>query len=327
LPEKVMPVRPPRCVLPPIAALILAILGCADSTPPAAPGNIPTDPQFAKIPARPTGTGIGVIGSKGDRTRQKVEYHGGALMLAPKNLYFIWYGFWSGSTTPAILTDLALNLGGSAYFDAVTRYPGAVGVAPSNAVSYAGSISDSYSLGAYLTRLDVGFIVSGAVANQLLPADPDGIYVVVSSADVDETSGFGTEYCGFHSTTASGGVTLKFVFVGHPDRAPTKCKPQSIGPNGNAAADAMANVLVNEVFDTIVDPEFTGWFDRFLLEPADKCAWNFGTTYTTTNGARANVALGGRDYLLQQLWVPATRGYCTLDAGATPSALELDGAE
>jgi hypothetical protein len=314
-----MPFLSPRRVLPPLAAVVLTVTGCSDTSPLAPPSSPAAELSvLTKAPTRPTGTGIGVIGSKGDRTRQKVEYHGGALMLAPKNLYLVWYGNWSGSTAPAILTDLALNLGGSAYFGAVTRYPGAVGIAPTNSVSYAGSIADSYSLGTTLTRLDPGFVVATAVANQLLPADPDGIYVVFTSADVAETSGFGTEYCGFHSTSGSGGVTLKVVFVGHPDRAPTKCQPQAIGPNGDAAADAMANVMVNEIFDTIVDPEFTGWFDKFLLEPADKCAWNFGTTYTTTNGARANVALGGRDYLLQQQWVPGTRGYCTLDANAAP---------
>jgi hypothetical protein len=320
-------IRSPRRVLPPIAALILAVLGCRDITPPAAPVVVPVEPQLAKTPVQPTGTGSGVIGSKGDRSRQRVEYHGGAVMLAPTSLYFIWYGSWAGSTAPAILLDLALNLGGSAYFDVVTRYANSFGVAPVNSVSYAGSINDSYSLGTSLTRLDVGFIVSGAVANQLLPPDPDGIYVVFTSADVAETSGFGTEYCGFHNASSSGGVTLKYVFVGHPDRAPTKCKPQAVGPNGDAAADAMANVLVNGIFNTILDPQFTGWYDRFLLEPADKCAWNFGTTYTTTNGARANVALGGRDFLLQQLWAPAIRGYCTLDASVTPSALDLGDGE
>ena len=306
----------PRVLLS--TAAVLSAVGCGDVARLAAPSSASAELSIlAKAPARPTGTGIGVIGQKGDRTRQRVEYHGGALMLAPKNVYFIWYGSWSGSTTPPILVDLALNLGGSAYLDAVTRYPGAVGIAPTNSVSYAGSINDSYSLGTTLTRVDPGFVVAGAVANQLLPADPDGIYVVFTSADVNETSGFGTEYCGFHSTSSSGGVTLKVVFVGHPDRAPTKCKPQAVGPNGDAAADAMANVLVNGIFNTIVDPEFTGWYDKFLLEPADKCAWSFGTTYATTNGARANVALGGRDYLLQQQWVPGNRGYCTLDARTT----------
>ena len=314
-----MSFRSPRPVLPPLAAIVLAVIGCGDITRLAAPSSAAAELSILAKPAsRPTGTGSGVIGSKGDRTRQRVEYHGGALMLAPKNLYLIWYGSWSGSTAPAILTDLALNIGGSSYLGAITRYPNAFGVAPSSNVSFAGSIADAYSRGTSFTRDDFGFIVAQAVATQVLPADPDGVYVVFTSADVAETSGFGTEYCGFHTTTSSGGVTLKAVFVGHPDRAPAQCKPQTVGPNGDAAADAMANMMVNGLFNTILDPEFTGWYDKFLLEPADKCAWNFGTTYTTTNGARANVSLGGRDYLLQQLWVPGSRGFCTLDASAAP---------
>jgi hypothetical protein len=41
---------------------------------------------------------------------------------------------------------------------------------------------------------------------------------------------------------------------------------------------------------------------------ADKCAWNFGTTYKAPNGALANVHLGTRDYLVQQLWLPSKNG-------------------
>ena len=38
-------------------------------------------------------------------------------------------------------------------------------------------------------------------------------------------------------------------------------------------------------------------------------------------GARANVHLGGRDYLLQQLWIPGGRaGVCALDASAAAIA-------
>jgi hypothetical protein len=303
----------------PLTAAVLAVVGCGDVTSLAAPSSASADVTIlAKAPSRPTGTGIGVIGQKGDRTRQRVEYHGGALMLGSTSVYLIWYGDWSGSTAPTILADLANNLGGSAYFDALRRYPNAAGVAPSGNLQYVGSISDAYSRGKSLENYDISFIVGMAILDQKLPLDTDGIYVVFTAADVAETSGFGTAYCGFHTITGVNNNTIKVVFVGHPDRAPTKCRPQTVGPNGDAAADAMANVMVHGLFNTIVDPEFSGWYDKFMLEPADKCAWNFGTTYTTTNGARANVALGGRDYLLQQQWVPGSRGYCTLNARATP---------
>jgi hypothetical protein len=308
---------PPSILLSTVA--VLAVVGCGDTTPLAPPSSAAAELSvLAKAPARPTGTGMGLIGSKGNRTKSNVEYHGGALMLGGTPVYFIWYGNWAGSVAPTVLADLASNLGGSRYFDAVTRYPNASGTAPSNNVQYAGSIFDSYSLGTSLANYDISFIVGMAILDQKLPSDPNGVYVVFTSPDVAETSGFGTAYCGFHSLTSVNSVMIKVVFVGHPDRAPTKCKPDALGPNGGEA-DAIANTFVNGLFNSIVDPEFTGWYDRFMLEPADKCAWTFGTTYTSAgNGARANVPLGGRDYLLQQLWVPGKSGYCTLDANATP---------
>ena len=306
-------------VLPPIVAAALALAACGDVAPLVAPTTLPpNEPLLAKASPPPNGTGIGVIDSKIERTPQQVQNHGGALMLAGSRVYLIWYGSWSGSTTPPILTDLVSSLGGSAYFDALRRYTNSAGVPMPNSVQYAGSLYDVYSRGASLANYDVAFIVGQAIIDDQLPLDPDGIYVVLTSADVDETSGFGTQYCGFHSTTSVNGMTMKTVFVGHPNRVPTKCKPQTIGPNGDAGADAMANVLVNEIFDAMVDPEFRAWYDKFALEPADKCAWDFGKTYKAANGARANVMLGSRDYLLQQLWVPASQGFCTLDARAVP---------
>ena len=205
----------PRRVLPPLAAVILGVVGCGDSPPLAAPASAAADLSvLAKAPSRPSGTGIGIIGSKVDRARQRVEYHGGALMLGGTSVYYVWYGNWAGSTAPAILTDLALNLGGSAYLAAVRRYPNAAGNAPSNNLQYAGSISDAYSRGTSLQNYDVSFIVGTAIVDQALPLDPSGIYVVFTSADVAETSGFETAYCGFHTTTGVNGYAIKTVFVG-----------------------------------------------------------------------------------------------------------------
>jgi hypothetical protein len=47
-------------------------------------------------------------------------------------------------------------------------------------------------------------------------------------------------------------------------------------------------------------------------ENADKCAWTFGTEYTVSNGSKANLKLGTRDYLIQQNWVNASGGYCAM---------------
>lgn len=314
------PTSPRRAalLLPLVALALAAVTACGDATPPVAPSPSAAVLTQSSTQTRPTGKGIGVIGSKVNRTSQQIEYHGGPVMLGPANVYFIWYGNWAGmAARQQILTDFASNLGGSSYIGITTRYRNAAGQAPNGGVQYSGYASDAYSRGTSLQDYDVGFIVAEAlIGNYSLPFDPDGIYVVFTSADVDIPSGFGTSYCGFHNTTNVNGTTIRVALVGSADRAPTTCQPQAVSPNGDPAADAMVSVLAAEIANTVTDPGFTAWYDKFLLEAADKCAWTYGTTYTTANGARANVHLGNSDYLLQQLWVPGKRGVCALSAGA-----------
>src|ERR1051326_6102965 len=54
-----------------------------------------------------------------------IKYHGGPVILVTTNVYYIWYGNWSGNTATTILTDLASSIGGSPYFNInVTYYNG-----------------------------------------------------------------------------------------------------------------------------------------------------------------------------------------------------------
>jgi len=47
-------------------------------------------------------------------------------------------------------------------------------------------------------------------------------------------------------------------------------------------------------------------------EDADMCAWNFGSTCTTSNDSTANVKLGKRDCQLQTNWINSGIGKCGL---------------
>jgi len=69
-----------------------------------------------------------------------------------------------------------------------------------------------------------------------LPYDAHGVYFVLTSADVSETSGFCSQYCGWHTyaSTTKGG--LQYAFIGNPDRCPSACEAQTTSPNGNAGA-------------------------------------------------------------------------------------------
>ena len=307
-----------------LAALFaLVFAACGDATLDAvlAPEGGATARVLAAANAQtnvtPTGKGIGTLATANvPRTRYKIEYQTwGRIMPGASNVYFIWYGNWSSDPAVNILTDLVTNLGGSSYFGIGTRYSDVNGEAPNGGLVFGGSVYDLYSRGATLSDTDIRDIVIHQLDNWGLPQDTRGIYVVLATPDVWASSGLDVSYCAFHDFTRYYGTNLAYVFVGGPARAPSLCSPQQLSPNGNYNADAMASLLAAELFNSVTDPDRTAWYDRLGLEPADKCAWNYGTTYQTANGARANIKLGQRDYLLQQLWVPGKgAGYCALAA-------------
>jgi len=245
-----------------------------------------------------------------------INYHGGPVMLGTTNVYYIWYGNWSGNSATTILDNFANGLNGSPYYNINTTYydsapnpnPGPV----ANSVVLKGQMYNNYSLGKSLSDAGVASVVSSAIGGGTLPADANGVYFVLTSPDVNESSGFCTQYCGWHTHAAVSGVDIKYAFVGNPDRCPSACEAQTVGPNGNAGADAMASIIAHELSEAVTDPDLNAWFDRKGEENGDKCAWNFGATYAAANGASANVNLGGLNYLIQQMWVNANGGSCAL---------------
>ena len=276
---------------------------------------------------RPTGRGTGeldesAVTGNASKAAAKVtakgangiNYGGGPLLNSASgtNLYYIWYGNWTGNTAPAILTDLAAGLNASPYFNINTSYADKAGKKVTNAVHLLQQTTDNYSLGKVLSDAQIQTVVSTAIISGRLPKDANAVYFVLTSADVNASSGFCTQYCGWHSKGSIGGATIKYSFVGNPDRCPGACAPQSIGPNGNAGADGMASLLAHELVEAVTDPEFNGWYDSRGLENGDKCAWTFGTQKSAANGAKYNMTLGNRNYLIQQNWVNAGGGFCAL---------------
>jgi len=270
----------------------------------------------------PTGKGWGERAEPGRHaptpaagtTSNGISYHGGPLILGTTNAYYIWYGNWGGNSATTILTDLANTIGGSPYFNINTTYYNKSNTHVSNAVQLAGSTTDNYSQGTNLSDAGVQTVVSNAIASGRLPQDTNGVYFVLTSADVNETSGFCTRYCGWHTSAIFLNLPklpdIKFSFVGNPARCPSACAAQTIGPNGNAGADGMASIIAHELEEAVTDPDLNAWYDSRGQENADKCAWTFGTLYRTSNGAYANMKLGTRDFLIQQNWVNAKGGYC-----------------
>ncbi len=276
---------------------------------------------------RPNGKGGGLMsgdarggnhGGGGGQSGNGIYYHGGPLILGTTNAYYVWYGDWSGNSATSILTDLAKGIGGTPYFNINTTYYDGAGTHVTNAVSYGGDVVDGYPYGKALSDSDIQSIVLDAISSGALPSDANGVYFVLTSKDVKETSGFCKYYCGWHTyTTTASGTPIKYAFIGDPDQCPSGCEAQSSSsPNDNPGADGMASVIAHELEESVTDPELDAWYDRRGYENADKCAWTFGTTYTTSNGSLANMSFDGRDWLIQRNWVNASGGYCALSYSA-----------
>ena len=235
-------------------------------------------------------------------SRSKLTNHGGQVITTP-SAYVIWYGNWAqgnGTDTAAgqqIIVDFFHAIGGSPYYKINSTYTGS-GITGN--VSYGGATSVAYPYGASLSDANIQTIVANAITGGALPNDANGIYFVLTSSDVNEASGFCTQYCGWHSWGTINGSNHRYAFVGNAARCITSCAAQSIGPNGNAGVDGMVSVMAHELEEATTDPDGATWYARTGYENGDDCAWTFGTSTLGSNGAYYNVTLGARHYLIQR---------------------------
>jgi len=256
-----------------------------------------------------------------------IDYHGGPVMLGTVNVYFIWYGDWSSAAAlggMTVLENLVSHFSGSTYYNINTTYYDGALTYISNSVNFAGAIFDNYSQGASLNDGAVHAVVARSISSGQLPNDPNGAYFVLTSGDVNETSGFCSVYCGWHNHDSSSGTDIKIGFVGDPASCLAACAEQSVSPNGDAGIDAMASTIAHEFSELVTDPDINAWYANNGDEMADKCAWTFGNVFTANGeGAKANVTLGGLNYLLQQLWVNESGGFCAPSYGTPAPAVTL----
>jgi hypothetical protein len=245
--------------------------------------------------------------------------HGGPVMNLPI-IYIIWYGNWNqtnGSDTPAgqqIIRDWAANIGNSPHFQLNASYPPAGSI--SGQVSFGGETTDT-GTSTRLTDTNIKTIVSNAITSGRLPKSTSGIYFVVTSSNVTASSGFCTQYCGWHTHATISTSDIKYSFVGNAKRCLSGCAAQTtVSPNGNPGIDGSISVMTHELEEATSDPDLNAWYDSTGAENGDKCAWTFGHfQYTVANGSFANMRLGSRDFLIQRnLWKSGTSWFCMVDS-------------
>jgi hypothetical protein len=245
--------------------------------------------------------------------------HGGPVIKTP-TAYVIWYGNWNrgnGTDTPAgqqIVRDFFNTIGGSPYFLINSTYGSGI---TGSVINGGETTVTGYPQGTSLTDTEIKTIVNNAITvSHTLPYNANGIYFVLSSSDVSETSGFCTQYCGWHTAATPSAGHIRYSFVGNAARCITSCAAQSSSPNSNAGVDGMISVVAHELEEATTDPDLNAWYDSSGAENGDKCAWTFGHfQYQVGNGSWANVHLGSRDFLIQRNVRFNTGGqFCMMDS-------------
>lgn len=263
-------------------------------------------PEIRPHKMNPAGDYAPTAGSTGSQS-PAITYHGGPVMSTPV-VYLIWYGNWNQSngtdnaTGKAIVKDFVYGLNNSPYYKINTSYG-----TPTGSVAFGAETSDSYSQGSRLRDSGVQAVVSSAISSGRLPKDTNGVYFVLTSSDVAETSGFCTQYCGWHTAATIASSNIKYSFVGNSARCLSACAAQTISPNSNPGVDGMLSVLAHELEETTTDPNpRSGWADSGGAENGDKCAWTFGQNPgLLPSGAYYNLTLptstgSSRNYLIQR---------------------------
>ncbi len=279
-------------------------------------------PEVIKHRTNPHAVDGSVTAGSTAASTSPLTYHGGALIGTP-TIYLIWYGSWNGTVSSSdsptgqqIVRDFASGIGGSNYFH-INTTNSAGGQTITGNVNFTPTLNettDAYSQGSRLRDSGVLTVVNNAITSGRLPYDKSGVYFVLSSSDVAESSGFCTQYCGWHTAATPTAGHVRYSFVGNAARCLSSCAAQSVSPNSNPGVDGMISVIAHELEEATTDADpRSGWVDSGGSENADKCAWTFGSRQTTLpSGAVYNMTLGVRNFLIQRN-LSATDNKCYID--------------
>jgi len=244
-----------------------------------------------------------------------MSYKNGPLLTGKTNVYYIYYGNGFAATDKTYLENLVTGISAHPYFTAEKTFYSVVAGKKTyiaGPVTFVKSVVDNYSLGKSLTDASIQTIVTNHIKSGDFPLDNQAVYYVLTAADVKETSGFCTQYCGWHNNFKLNSQDIKFAFIGNPSTCLAGCAPDNVkkSPHGNPGVDAMPSVITHELMEAMSDPDpATGWTDAAGYENADKCAYVYGTELVdTATGGKYNTQIGNFRYLIQQNWDLALNG-------------------
>ena len=271
------------------------------------------------------GPQINDAGTKGSSTNSPLSYHGGTsdgaagtvgVEIAPKVYLVFWGSQWTNndpSGEAAILQSFFSNVGASTWNGVVTQYCQGV---PSGTTTcsggtpvgnLAGMLAGTwYDNGAAAPRhptqsqLASEAVSAAAHFNNTTAGSNSSVQYVIATATGNSSSGFGSRYCAWHSSTSSTAGDIAYTNLPYITDAGTSC-----GANFNGlGANAGITIVGGHEFAESETDQFpsTGWTDSSGSEIGDKCAWSSKT---------ASESFGSTSFPVQPLW-SNTAGGCSM---------------
>lgn len=266
---------------------------------------------------------MGVHGSKSNpaSTAGQLYYHGGnpGVETGTDHVYIVFWGAqWNGGSSDpsgeaALIESFYNHVTGSSWNNSVTQYCEGVssgtyfcngaGTAASNGGGLGGAWFDGSSLP---RRISQSSLASEAAKAESHFGNPNQAQsqIVVATPSGHSMSGFGTQWCAWHSSTTANGSSLAYTYLPYMTDAGASC-----GANFNGlGADAGITIVGGHEFAETESDIYPngGWLDSGGSENGDKCAWNAATT---------SVSMGGASFPVQPLWSNAANnqtGGCVL---------------
>jgi serine protease len=126
-------------------------------------------------------------------------------------------------------------------------------------------------------------------------ASNSSVQYVIATATQNSSSGFGTQYCAYHSSTSSTVGKVAFTNLPYITDAGASCGANFNGLGPNAGITIVGG---HELAETETD-QFPngGWLDSTNSEIGDKCAW-----ISSGQGTAAGVNLSTGTFAVQSLW-------------------------
>lgn len=253
---------------------------------------------------------------KAGTTGSNLYYHGGVggvgVETNPKVYLVLWGSQWSNdpSGEEGILVNFFKGVGGSSWENSTTQYCQGVAsgtVSCKGAGQAAGNQSDRFAAAWYdnsasaprrpsQSQLAAEAVKAAKFFGNTSASSNASVQYVIATAHGNNASGFGTQYCAWHSSTSSSYGTIAYTNLPYITDAGASCGANFNGLGANAGITIVEG---HEMSESVTD-QFPngGWLDSSGEENGDKCAW-----ISSGQGASAKVTFpNGSSFPVQSLW-------------------------